>query len=63
MCKLVFGASVAAGAGAASSWAQEFTDNEGEFADWDNIFARNAEVRSQNKQPQRAHWLEVCAPF
>lgn len=45
----MFGASVAAGAGAASSWAQEFTDNEGEFADWDNIFARNAEVRSQNK--------------
>jgi hypothetical protein len=36
---------VSAGAGPASSWAQEFADNEGDMADWDNIFARNAEVR------------------
>jgi NAD(P)-dependent dehydrogenase (short-subunit alcohol dehydrogenase family) len=33
-----------AGAGPSNAWAQEFADNEGDFADWDNIFARNAEV-------------------
>lgn len=35
----------AAGAGP-SSWAQEFADNEADYADWDDIFARNAEVSS-----------------
>jgi hypothetical protein len=33
-----------AGAGAGGSWAQEFADNEADFADWDSIYARNAEA-------------------
>ena len=41
-CVLCCAVLCCAGAGAAGSWAQEFADNEGDFADWDSIFARNA---------------------
>ena len=33
-----------AGAGAGGAWAQEFADNKADFADWDSIYARNAEA-------------------